>query len=285
MSSPARDYQMSVMAREELSIAIKWAKAEGWNPGLHDADCFYAADPQGFLVGKLHDQPIATISAVKYGQSFGFIGFYIVHPDFRHQGYGIQIWNRALESLQGRTIGLDGVVAQQENYKKSGFTFAHRNIRFAGTIDRVTQPDAEIVDLSAIDFDLLSQYDRHFFPARRDLFLRAWIDQPNGHALGIVEGNRLWAYGVIRACHAGYKIGPLNAETPDLAIELFKGLIATLPPASTIYLDVPEPNSRAIDLAQAYKMQPAFETARMYVGSDPALNLQKIFGISSFELG
>lgn len=285
MSSPARDYQISIMAREELSIAIEWAKAEGWNPGLHDADCFYAADPQGFLVGKLDHQPIATISAVKYGQSFGFIGFYIVHPDFRHQGYGIQIWNRALESLQGRTIGLDGVVAQQENYKKSGFTFAHRNIRFAGITDRRDHPHPDVVPLSAIPFEQLSQGDRRFFPERREPFLRAWIDQPQAQSMGILEGDRLCAYGVIRACHKGYKIGPLNAETYDLAIELFQGLIATLPPESTIYLDVPEPNSRAIDLAQTYHMQPAFETARMYAGSAPAINLQKVFGISSFELG
>ncbi len=34
--------------------------------------------------------------------------------------------------LGARTVGLDGVVAQQENYKKSGFVLAHRNVRHGG---------------------------------------------------------------------------------------------------------------------------------------------------------
>jgi ribosomal protein S18 acetylase RimI-like enzyme len=100
-----------------MDIAIDWAAAEGWNPGLYDADCFRAADPDGFLVGLLGDEPVATISVVKYGDSFGFLGFYIVKPAYRGQGYGRQIWDAGLAYLKGRTVGLDGVLAQQGNYQ------------------------------------------------------------------------------------------------------------------------------------------------------------------------
>ena len=41
------------MTRAELDIGIGWAADEGWNPGLHDADSFYATDPGGFLIGRL----------------------------------------------------------------------------------------------------------------------------------------------------------------------------------------------------------------------------------------
>jgi hypothetical protein len=58
------------MSRREVDLAIDWAAAEGWNPGWHDADCFHAADPNGFLLGLLGNEPIATISAVRYGASF-----------------------------------------------------------------------------------------------------------------------------------------------------------------------------------------------------------------------
>jgi len=109
---PKNSYVIRTMTRQEINLAVDWAAGEGWNPGIHDADCFYAADPGGFLVGMLGDEPIATISAVKYGHSFGFIGFYIVKPEYRGKGYGIQIWNAGMESLSGRSIGLDGVVAQ-----------------------------------------------------------------------------------------------------------------------------------------------------------------------------
>ncbi len=285
MSLHQHDYQISVMSQDEVQTAVDWAGAEGWNPGLDDPASFYAADSQGFLIGKLNGQPIASISAVKYGNSFGFIGLYIVAEPFRHQGYGLQIWNKALEHLLGRNIGLDGVVAQQDNYRKSGFRLAHRNIRFAGISKQQKPVAANIVELTSLGMEILLAYDAGFFPARRDDFLKAWINQPHTHALGIVENGKLAGYGVIRACRQGYKIGPLNAESPDLAHELFNALVGGLPLGADIYLDVPEPNVQARDLAQTHAMQPVFETARMYTGDFPNMALDKIFGITSFELG
>ena len=44
------------MRREEVAFAIDLAAREGWNPGLHDAECFFAADPDGFLIGELQDR-------------------------------------------------------------------------------------------------------------------------------------------------------------------------------------------------------------------------------------
>ncbi len=285
MSSEPSDYKISVMSRYEVQIAINWASIEGWNPGLCDADCFYAADPQGFFIGKINDQPVATISAVRYGATFGFIGLYIVESNFRRKGYGIRIWNKALGHLKGRNVGLDGVVSQQEHYKKSGFTLAHRNIRFAGLSRNPGRTPAKIVNLAALSFADVATYDRDFFPEKRDNFLRAWINQPNCRALGIMENNKLHGYGVIRACQTGYKIGPLNAESADLAAGLFDALVSTIPSDSTVYLDTPEQNVKAVELAQARGMKPSIETARMYTGEFPGLPLDKVFGITSFELG
>jgi ribosomal protein S18 acetylase RimI-like enzyme len=76
------------MNRLEVDLAIEWAAEEGWNPGINDADCFYSADKHGFLVGLLDNEPIATISVVKYGEHFGFLGLYIVKPKYRGRGYG-----------------------------------------------------------------------------------------------------------------------------------------------------------------------------------------------------
>jgi hypothetical protein len=105
---------------DEIGLAIEWAAAEGWNPGLHDAACFHAADPGGFLVGSLGEEPVATISVVKYGATFGFLGLYIVKKAFRGKGYGMQVWKAGLARLQ-HDHSLIGDVAQQDNYRTSGF--------------------------------------------------------------------------------------------------------------------------------------------------------------------
>ena len=128
------EYVIRILDEKEVQLAVDWAAVEGWNPGLNDAAIFYRADPQGFLGGFLAGEPAATISAVRYGDSFGFIGFYIVKPELRGRGYGLRLWEAAMNRLAGRNIGLDGVVAQQENYKKSGFL---RLIAMCGIRDRV----------------------------------------------------------------------------------------------------------------------------------------------------
>lgn len=279
------NYQIRVMTRPEVDIALDWAAAEGWNPGLYDADCFYEADPNGFLIGLLGDEPIAVISAVKYGDSFGFLGFYIVKPEYRSKGYGIQIWNAGLAYLSGRTIGLDGVVAQQSNYKKSGFILAYKNIRYQGTGDGFFPTDSEIVQLSTIPFDEICAYDRPFFPDRRVQFLRCWIDRPQNTAIGILKNSKLAGYGVIRPCRSGYKIGPLFADSPLFAEHLFLALKSNVPKGVPFFLDIPSENSSAIDLVKRHNTIVAFETARMYKGKSPNLPIDRLFGVTTFELG
>lgn len=281
----ARRYTVRPMHCDEVQIAIEWAAAEGWNPGLQDADCFYAADSTGFLVGLLDDEPISTISAVKYGSSFGFIGFYLVKPDYRNQGFGIQIWRAALERLQHRTIGLDGVVAQQQNYQRSSFRLAHRNIRYGGTGGVRVAPDANLIELPQVPFDQILAYDRAFFPDDRSAFLRRWITQPSSVALGYWQNNQLAGYGVLRECRSGYKIGALFGDQDEIAEALFLALRAEVAIDAPLYLDVPETNPAAVRLAEKYGMTPVFETARMYLGKPPVFPSDRWFGVTTFELG
>ncbi len=278
-------YTIRVMTRQEVDIAVDWAAAEGWNPGLCDAHCFHAADPNGFFVGLLGDEPVATISAVKYGRAFGFLGFYIVKPAYRGREYGMGIWNAGLASLQDRTIGLDSVVAQQDNYRKSGFTVAYRNIRYQGTGGGPHPEDEEIVSLSTIPFITTDEYDKPFFPDDRGLFLKNWINQHEHTALGILRNRALTGYGVVRRCREGYKIGPLFADSPELAERLLLSLRANVPAGSPLFLDTPEPNAAAIELAERHHMTVSFETARMYRGEQPELPLDRLFGVTTFELG
>jgi hypothetical protein len=278
------DLEIRPMSRAELDLAVEWAAAEGWNPGLGDADCFHAADPDGFLMGFRGGEPVAGISVVRYEGGFAFLGFYIVRPEFRARGYGIQLWQAGMGRLEGCTVGLDGVVAQQSSYARSGFELAHRNIRYGGEV-RINAPADE--GLRDIDGDLVAgviAYDRAFFPVARDRFLQCWLRPARRSGIALLEGGRVQGYGVIRECRTGYKIGPLFAETATGADLLFRGL-AVIAEGGPIFLDVPEPNRSGLELAGRYGLSPVFETARMYRGATPTLPLDKTFGITTFELG
>jgi GNAT superfamily N-acetyltransferase len=278
-------YTIRTMRRDDLDLALDWAAAEGWNPGLHDAECFHGADPGGFFMGFLGEEPVSAISAVKYGDTFGFIGLYLVRPDYRGRGYGLRIWKAALNYLARRDIGLDGVVAQQENYRRSGFEWAYANIRYQGTGGGPRSLTLGVLPLSTFTWDEILAYDRPYFPQDRSGFLRGWIAQPQSTAVGIRDEGRLAGYGVLRACRSGYKIGPLFADRADLAERLFDALKAVVPDDAALYLDLPAVNGKGIELAERNHMSPVFETARMYKGRTPDVPLQRVFGVTTFELG
>jgi GNAT superfamily N-acetyltransferase len=279
------NYIVRPMLQNELDFAIELAASEGWNPGLYDRDCFYAADKTGFFIGLLDDEPIACLSAVKYSDAFGFIGLYIVKQPYRGKGYGIQIWNAGLTYLHGCNMGLDGVIAQQHNYKKSGFQLAYRNMRYQGLTGGELPNDTRLIELANVDFAKINRYDQAFFPVNRVAFLKAWLNQPDSTALGMVQNNQLVAYGVIRPCRTGYKIAPLFADNPDLANTLFCALKARVKAGQPVYLDIPELNPAALALVQQHEMAMVFETARMYTQSFPDLAFARLYGITSFELG
>ena len=277
------NFTVRPMNRSELDLVIEWAADEGWNPGTHDAESFYQVDRCGFLVGELNNEPVGSISAVAYSRHFGFLGYYIIKPQFRGQGFGMKLWRAAMLYLGAeRNIGLDGVIAQQENYKKSGFQIAYNHIRYETTGGGVV-PDG-IVKLTNVPEEELVGYDRELFPAERQQFLRFWIKQPSSAALGVVREGHAVGYGVIRKSRTGFRIGPLFANDEQIAEQLLLALLAFGSDAP-VFIDVPDANPEAIKLAQGYGMKPVFETARMYTKEIPNLPINRVFGVTSLELG
>jgi GNAT superfamily N-acetyltransferase len=282
MRAALKPMAIRAMRRQELDAALDWAAAEGWNPGLQDAECFYTADPGGYLVGTIDGEMAASIFAVRYGASFGFIGGYIVKPEWRGMGYGMALWKAGMARLAGRNVALDGVVEQQANYGKSGFRLAHRNIRFEGEGRGRPARQPHIVPLTP---DAALRYDRAFFADDRTDFLRCWLQQPQHIALAAQSVQGLGGYAVMRPCRSGCKIGPLFADTPELAEQLFTALQGYAPLGAPLFLDIPEPNEAALALAKRHRLRQCFETARMYTAGQPDISLSRTYGITSFELG
>jgi GNAT superfamily N-acetyltransferase len=272
------------MRPDEIQLAVDWAAAEGWNPGFVDAACFATVDPEGFFIGEVDGVPVATVSCVNYSDRFAFLGFYIVRPDLRGSGYGLSIWNAAIAHAGQRVIGLDGVVAQQQNYKRSGFELAYANIRYGGTIAAPPAPRAGIVALSEIPFGAVEASDANVFPAPRTAFLRAWIGTAGHVGRALMRDGALAGWGVIRPCRTGHKIGPLVADDRATAEAVLAALLASVG-GGEVFLDVPAINRDAVALAQGLGLAPVFETARMYTGAIPPLRLERVFGVTTFELG
>ncbi len=121
------------------------------------------------------------------------------------------------------------------------------------------------------------------FPAPRTAFLRAWITARGHIGRALVRGGKL-AWGVIRPCRRGHKIGPLVADDRAAAEAVLAALVSAAG-ADEIFLDVPSVNRDALAIAQGHGLAPVFETARMYTGAIRPVVLERVFGVTTFELG
>lgn len=276
--------QLTIKKLNEQTIhyAIDRAQKEGWNPGLTDGQAFLSADPEGFFCVYDGENPVGTISAVAYNSDYGFIGLYIVDEEYRKSSAGLMLAQAALGHLGKRNVGLDGVLQRVENYSRLGYKFAYRNMRFRGKGGGM-RPSG-LVEAKMVPFEMLSEFDSGHFPAPREAFLRQWINMPDSKTYVKFKDGEIRAYGTIRRCHSGFKIGPLFALTPSAAERVFQGLISNIP-GSEFYFDCPETNINAMNMVNDYKMELVFETARMYSHGEPRLPMGNIYGITSFELG
>ena len=281
------------MVRSEVDGLVDWAAHEGWNPGLHDAELFWRTDPDAFVAADLGGELVGAGAITAYGGGFGFMGFFIVRPEFRGRGLGNTLWHARRERLLGRldlgaSIGMDGVFAMQDYYARGGFVFSHRDIRFRAEIPNGPPSSGDgvgkVVPLVEVPLDELLAYDRTCFPAPRPVFLQGWISQPDALALGYLRGGQLSGYGVVRRCGEGCKVGPLFADDTPAAMTLYAQL-SRFAAGGPLFLDVPENNPAALDLVRQHPMTEVFGCARMYLGPFPDLAHERVFGVTTFELG
>lgn len=286
-------FAIRIMTEDDLRATAQWATKEGWNPGYADGGAFQQADHEGFFMGHLDGQRAVTISSVRYGDGFGFIGLCICAPKYRGKGFSLVMFKRAMEHLDGRVIGLDAVGAQEARYAAQGFATAHDVIRFKGRVvwDEVSDGDIQrdgslVVERPGEDsMQSLLEFDRQHFPAARERFVRAWVHNPGHVARVALRNGRVVGYGVCRPSENGARVGPLFATSSSVASALLKAITGDDQEVE-VCVDVPGPNLRGVELAENVGLKRLCSFKRMYRGAPPYLPMQSIFAVTTaLELG
>ncbi|MBX3043816.1 MAG: GNAT family N-acetyltransferase [Candidatus Kapabacteria bacterium] len=272
----------------EVRRLVYWAELEGWNPSDEDAEAFYETDPEGFVGYFFDNEMIAGGSIVSYNDDFGFMGFFIVKPEYRSKGIGRKLWyerrNMLISRLKpGATIGMDGVVAMQPFYAKGGFELAFRDERFE-RIGGGYNYDNRIIEFSADDLEIILEYDKKCFGYERRKFMNRWINLNESKRFMFIDDGQLRGFAITRRVKKGFKICPLFADDSFIADELYKACLNSAPNLP-VYLDIPVINPAAVELVKKYNATYVFECARMYYGSKPEIDINSIYGITTYELG
>lgn len=286
MDLPA-GFRIGAMREDEVPILEDWAADEGWNPGLADLRIAYDIDPEAFVALREGDRLAGGGTIFRHGPRLGFMGLFIMRADLRQQGLGTILWTWRRDAMlrrlePGATVGMDGVFAMVHFYEKGGFRLAYRDLRYQG-IARGHGPAGTEV-LHDADFAEIEALDRSCFGAARTAFLKRWMGQEGAHVLGLRQAGRLVAYGVARPCRIGFKIGPLFADSAAHASCVLADILARLE-GQQVQIDVPEPNAAGLRIAAEFDLAMAFGCARLYLGPDPGLPVERIFGVTSFEFG
>jgi GNAT superfamily N-acetyltransferase len=278
------------LSRVEQSELVSWAHAEGWNPGLHDADLFWQIDPEGFLGIEVDEVLAGGGAIIRHNPKYGFMGLFIMRPEYRARKLGTKLWiarrDRLLSRLHaGATIGLDAVDAMVPFYARGGFVPHVRQGRFEWVAPpKLERLSSEITPLAQIPFEQLVAYDRDCFPGPRNHYLKLWTRQQDAQAIGVTQDNRLVGYSVMRRCASGWKIGPLFADSRAIAQDLLTAQ-AQRSGGEPIFLDAPQNNPAAMELCRSNGMREVFGCVRMYLGVVPNIADHKIFSITNFEIG
>ncbi|SIO30608.1 Ribosomal protein S18 acetylase RimI [Rhodovulum sp. ES.010] len=270
------------MTLAELDRVLDWAAEEGWNPGLDDAAPFHAADPAGFFVAEIGGAPVAAISVVNHTEGYAFLGLYLCRPAYRGRGIGHALWRHALGHAGDRVVGLDGVPAQQDNYRRSGFVYAAENTRFAGPLPPGDGPELRPVAVRHIPH--LAALEAEANGAGKTAFLTAWLRPAETRQTLALPGEGVpAAFVTLRRCRAGYKIGPLVAPSLPEAQALLAGA-ARLTGDAPVMIDLPGDQTALAAVCGGLGMVPCFSTARMYVGPPPVPG-PAIRALATLELG
>jgi GNAT superfamily N-acetyltransferase len=269
------------MTLSDLGSVLDWAADEGWNPGRDDATAFLAADPDGFFTDERDGRPVAAISVVNHDAQVAFLGLYLCQSAYRGQGIGFALWNHALAHAGTRTIGLDGVTAQQANYAKSGFRSAGSTLRLQG---QLLAPAPPLREAGPADFATLAALDRAANGYDRAAFLTAWITRaPSRRTVVIDTAYGISSFATVRLCRQGCKVGPVVAPDAITGMTLIRAA-AGLIGQRQVTVDVPQGNTALIAALETSGFVETFRTARMYRGPAPLVG-PLLQAIGTMELG
>lgn len=177
-------------------------------------------------MGKLNGKVISCCLALKYSDKYGFLAVYWVSDKERGKGYGIKIFERAMQILKTcEVVALDSVQEQLPNYSKWGFEVACDSTkRYTFSPARVGKQRTSLVLSAAkdIDLELLARFDEKCFPAFRIEFLKRCMDIGRPFVSIDAKTRQVLGYAMVTPCESGMSVGPLVAVTPQVAEDLIK---------------------------------------------------------------
>ncbi|MRR55366.1 MAG: GNAT family N-acetyltransferase [Deltaproteobacteria bacterium] len=258
-----------LFCNEDISEFLSLAAEEGWISDAWELEFLRTAFPSGCLVCRNKGIPVAFLTSIKYEKS-GWIGNLLVRKEWRGQGLGSALFERALDLLEQagtRTIWLTASESGRPIYERHGFLAID-------TVHRWLAKGQILAGAPDSDYRGMLALDETGWGDRREELLRATINHGSSTLLpgGFLIRQR-WGNAI--------QIGPWSSSNPRVAQQLLTNTITPTVDGPRIFLDVPEGNCEATKLMYGTGFSRQSSTTLMYRGEKPAYSPERIYALAS----
>lgn len=205
----------------DIPSGLSLCRSAGWNQLSRDWEFFLTPDPQGNWVCVLDDRKVVgTVTTIRYGDHFAWIGMVLVDPAHRRKGIGLALLEQAVLELKNENcVKLDATPAGRQVYVKLGFRDEYELSRMSANVFNIdhlaSSPTATA--LAADELEMVRSFDEEVFAADRRTLLSWMHDGAPELAFKVVEGNRLKGYCFGRSGYRYAHIGPVVATDVEVA--------------------------------------------------------------------
>ncbi|XP_055329781.1 uncharacterized protein LOC129582305 [Paramacrobiotus metropolitanus] len=302
--SAAKDQPGSVrighLDPRDYHLPVEWGRKEGWTVRDSDVKLILAVDPRAWYAASLNNEVVSLMCAINYDPKFATVGCFITREDHREkgEGFGVAVFEAALEHTGDRVTQLFAQEDVAEKYEKKGFAKDGNSVvQYERELDdgfwrgfdakEFTAEGVQLENINQTDLADLAAFDRKYFPASRETFLRELVKDGKISGRVAVRGGKVAGYGTIRDLEEGvWKIGPLYAETPEVAAHLFAAFLDEKKPRKLLVAVPISKNGNARKLVKRFGMKEQVEVFVMYRNGRPeGLEEAGMYAITNAQIG
>ncbi|MCJ8140972.1 N-acetyltransferase [Falsirhodobacter halotolerans] len=233
------------------------------------------------------DRPVCTAMFFPWGDDFATLGMMTTTPRLQAQGAGRWLLRQVLAECGGRDVRLYATRAGYSLYREGGFTPVRAVHQMQGVVTGAEMPDAlpglSVRPVGAADLDAMRALDLRAFGAPRDAGLVYLLSKGDG--LIACEGDRPVGYALRRRFGKGTLIGPVVAESDDIALRLIAPLIAQ-GQGGFVRLDMPDESGRLMTYLQRAGLAHFDSVTEMRIGPERRQTSGAVtFGLAAHSLG
>jgi GNAT superfamily N-acetyltransferase len=263
---------VEMMGPDDAEAARALSDQAGWNQTVKDWR-FMLAHGRAIGLQEPGGRWIGTSLIMPLGPGLSWISMVLIDRDRRRRGLGTMLLKRCIEAVRasGAIPGLDATELGRPVYLPQGFEDLYALSRWR--LDSIAGAEPPPVGctirrMKPADLGAVIAYDETRSRMRRAHILRYLFDSvPDDACLAEADG-RLVGYALGRPGRRAAQIGPVVAESTDVALSLISRMSVLGPP---VILDVPDAHRTISDWLQRQGAVRERGFVRMTLGRFPGL--------------